>query len=145
MTSKNISAADLGIDIERGGERALFNWFIASFLFGKRIQQSIAERAWHVLMDEHKLDTPGKMRRHSWQQLVDLLGEGHYKRYDESTAERLLELCHKLDDEYDGKLGRLHGMSENAADLKRRLREFNGVGPKTLEIFMREAKKVWKD
>ena len=144
MPGKNISAADLGIDIEHGGEKALFKWFLASFLFGKRIQQSVAESAWHVLVDEHKLDTPAKICRHSWQELVDLLGEGHYKRYDESTAERLLKLCHKLDDEYDGKLGRLHETSDSAADLKRRLREFNGVGPKTLEIFMREAKKVWK-
>lgn len=140
---KNITAEDLGIDMARGGERALFKWFLASFLFGKPVQQAVAERTYHTLVDTHKLDSPRKICRHSWQQLVDMLGEGHYVRYDESTAERLLLLCHKLNDEYGGKLGQLHAASEGPADLKRRLLDFKGVGPKTLQIFMREAGQVW--
>lgn len=126
-----------------GDERALFKWFLASFLFGKPIQQAVAERAYHVLVDEHHLDSPRKICGHSWRELVGYLGEGHYVRYDESTAERLLALCHKLNDEYGGKLGRLHALSEGPADLERRLLEFRGVGPKTLQIFMREARHVW--
>jgi endonuclease III len=50
-------------------------------------------------------------------------------RYDESTAERLLKLCRKLGQEYGGKL--------------RRLLEFEGIGLKTVQIFMREAVQVW--
>jgi len=72
-----------------------------------------------------------------------MLGEGHYVRYDESTAERLLKLCTKLNDEYGGKLGGIHEQSESRKDLEKRLAEFEGVGPKTVEIFMREAAKVW--
>lgn len=140
---KHVSAEDLGIDVRGGGERALFKWFVASFLFGKRVQQSVAARTYHVLVDEHKLDTPRKMCRHTWQQLVNMLGEGHYVRYDESTADRLLKLCHKLNDEYGGRIGRLYEESADAADLERRLLEFNGVGPKTVQIFMREARHVW--
>jgi endonuclease III len=143
MAHRPLSAEDLGIRIRHGDERALFKWFIASFLFGKRIQQSVAERAYHVLVDEHGLDSPRKICGRSWQQLVDLLGEGHYVRYDESTARRLLALCRKLNGEYGGRLGRLHDASDGAADLKRRLLEFDGVGPKTLQIFMREARHVW--
>jgi len=143
MARKNVSAEDLGIRMRPGDERALFKWFLASFLFGKPIQQSVAERTYHVLVDEHHLDSPNKICRHSWQELVNMLGEGHYVRYDESTAERLLKLCHKLQEEYGGKLGRLHELSEGPSDLERRLLDFNGVGPKTLEIFMREAKRVW--
>ncbi|TLX63897.1 DNA methylase [Stutzerimonas nosocomialis] len=137
-----ISAKDLGIDIEKG-EGELFKWFLASFLFGKRIQQDIAAEAYRVIVDKHKRDTPRKLGNCSWQQIVDMLGEGHYVRYDESTADRLLKLCEKLNTEYGGKLGRLHEMSESRKDLEKRLAEFEGVGPKTVEIFMREAKKAW--
>ncbi len=137
-----ISAKDLGIDIEKG-EGELFKWFLASFLFGKRIQQDIAAEAYRVIVDKHKRDTPRKLGNCSWQQIVDMLGEGHYVRYDESTADRLLKLCEKLNTEYGGKLGRLREMSESRKDLEKRLAEFEGVGPKTVEIFMREAKKVW--
>lgn len=137
-----ISAKDLGIDIEKG-EGELFKWFLASVLFGKRIQQDIAAEAYRVIVDKHKRDTPRKLGNCSWQQIVDMLGEGHYVRYDESTADRLLKLCEKLNTEYGGKLGRLHEMSESRKDLEKRLAEFEGVGPKTVEIFMREAKKVW--
>ena len=72
-----------------------------------------------------------------------MLGEGHYTRYDESTAERLLKLCAKLNSEYGGKLGNLREQSKDRRDLEKRLAEFEGVGPKTVEIFMREAGKVW--
>ena len=72
-----------------------------------------------------------------------MLGEGHYVRYDESTAERLLKLCEKLNKEYGGKISGIHEASENRKDFEKRLGEFEGIGPKTVEIFMREAGKVW--
>lgn len=143
MQAKTISASDLGIDIASGEERELFKWFLASFLFGKHIQQGVAKQAYDVLVGKYHLDTPRKICRHSWQELVDMLGEGHYVRYDESTADRLLKLCQKLNDEYGGKLTRLHEQSTDSADLKRRLEEFVGVGPKTVEIFMRDARRIW--
>lgn len=140
--ASEISAKDLGIEIEKG-ESELFKWFIASFLFGKRIQQNIAAEAYRVIVDKHKRDTPRKLCNCSWQELVDMLGEGHYVRYDESTAERLLKLCDKLNNDYGGKLGNIHEQSGSRKDLEKRLAEFEGVGPKTVEIFMREAAKVW--
>jgi|TARA_Y100001949_G_scaffold174175_1_gene181126 endonuclease III len=72
-----------------------------------------------------------------------MLGEGRYVRYDESTAERLLKLCNKLNSEYGGKLGNMREQSKDRKDLEKRLGEFEGIGPKTVEIFMREAEKVW--
>ena len=140
--AREISAKDLGIEIEKG-EGELFKWFIASFLFGKRIQQDIAAEAYRVIVGKHKRDTPRKLCNCSRQQLVSMLGEGRYVRYDESTAERLLKLCEKLNSEYGGKLGNIREQSENRKALEKRLAEFEGVGPKTVEIFMREAAKVW--
>ncbi|MFL9813877.1 DNA methylase [Stutzerimonas sp. VN223-3] len=140
--ASEISAKDLGIEIEKG-EGELFKWFIASFLFGKRIQQDIAAEAYRVIVDQHKRDTPRKVCNCSWQDLVNMLGEAHYVRYDESTAERLLKLCAKLNSDYDGKLGNIREQSKDRKELEKRLAEFEGIGPKTVEIFMREAAKVW--
>ena len=140
--ASEISAKELGIDISQG-EGELFKWFIASFLFGKRIQQDIAADAYRVIVEKHKRDTPRKLGNCSRQELVDMLGEGHYVRYDESTAERLLKLSDKLNNEYAGKLGNIREQSKDRKELEKRLGEFEGIGPKTVEIFMREAQKVW--
>jgi endonuclease III len=140
--ASEISAKQLGIDISQG-EGELFKWFIASFLFGKRIQQDIAADTYRVIVEKHQRDTPRKLCNCSWQELVNMLGEGRYVRYDESTAERLLKLCNKLNSEYGGKPGNMREQSKDRKELEKRLGEFEGIGPKTVEIFMREAEKVW--
>lgn len=137
-----ISAKQLGINID-DGEAELFKWFVASFLFGKRIQHQIAAEAYRVIVDRHRRDTPRKLCGCSRGELVRMLGEARYVRYDESTADRLLKLCNKLNSEYGGSLGNIRQQSETRPELERRLGEFEGVGPKTIEIFMREAAKVW--
>lgn len=137
--SKTISAADLGLTLATADEQALFGWFLASYLFGKRISQTIAAQAWTVIYRRHGRDTPRKILNLSWQQLVDQLGEGHYRRYDESTATRLLEACRQLQDDYHGRFADLRAASADRADFERRLQTLKGVGPKTCEIFMREA------
>ncbi len=137
-----IGAEALGIEIGKG-EGELFKWFIASFLFGKRIQRDIAAEAYRVIVDKHGHDSPAKLGNCSRRALVGMLGEARYVRYDESTAERLAKLCDRLNREYDGALGRIRELSKDRKELEKRLAEFEGVGPKTVEIFMREAEKVW--
>lgn len=141
--SDQINAADLGLKLRKGDETSLYKWFIASFLFGKRIQQDIAKQTYQVIVEKHDRDTPRKLCNCSWQELVDMLGEGGYTRYDESTAERLLELCKKLNDEYGGKVSAIFEASESRQDLQKRLEDFKGIGPKTVEIFLREAGDAW--
>ncbi|WP_314409447.1 DNA methylase [Pseudomonas kuykendallii] len=138
-----IGARDLNIDLVHGSEAALFRWLIASFLFGKRIQGEIAAQAYRVIVDRCGLDTPQKLGACSHRRLVGMLGEARYVRYDESTAERLLRLCRTLMDEYGGAVGAIQARSENRAAFEKRLARFEGVGPKTVEIFMREAASVW--
>ena len=137
--SKTTSAADLGLTLAVDDEPALFGWFLASYLFGKRISQTIAAQAWTVLYRTYGRDTPRKLLNLSWQQLVNYLGEGHYRRYDESTATRLLEVCRHLQKAYGGSFVRLRDASADRADVERRLQMLRGVGPETCEIFMREA------
>lgn len=141
--SDQVTAKELGLNVSSGDEKDVFKWFLASFLFGKRIQQDIAVETYRVIVEKHDRDTPRKLCNCSWQELVDMLGEGNYTRYDESTADRLLELCRKLNEEYGGEVGQIHQASENRQELEQRLREFKGIGPKTVEIFMREAAKRW--
>jgi endonuclease III len=136
---KAVSAADLNIQMTGGDESALFKWFLASFLMGKRIQAEIACNAYRVIAERHQRDTPRKLANCSHRDLVAMLGEAHYVRYDESTADRLSALSTRLIDEYGGQLSNVHRASENRADFEKRLQAFDGVGPKTVEIFMREA------
>jgi len=134
-----ISAALLGIDMHQCHGRGLYKWLLASFLIGKRIRASVAVQAYQVLVDTHGLDTPGKLVRCPHHTLVKLLGQAGYARYDESTARRLHRLGKGLEAEMD------HVLLDDAVDMAHVnawLLRFEGVGPKTLEIFMREAAPV---
>lgn len=134
-----ITASDLGLKVSKSNEKTAFRWFLASYLFGKRISQDIARKTWEVFIDNN-VDSPDKITKSSWQRLVDLLGEGHYKRYDESTARNLQDMSQFLIVNYDGKITNLLKQSGNADEAAKKLQELKGVGPKTSEIFLREIK-----
>lgn len=91
---------------------------------------------------KHGIDTPKKIAGQSWQQLVDLLGEGHYRRYDESTAHNLLEMSRELVRDYHGNLLNMYDGCDDEKEFMKKLQKLKGVGPKTAEIFMREAQPV---
>ena len=136
---KSIGAKDLQIDLQGGSETALFKWLVASFLMGKRIQGAIAAKAYKVIVEQHERDTPEKLAQCSHRQLVVMLGQAHYVRYDETTATRLLALASNLIKDYGGKVSNIVEASANRQAFETRLSEFEGIGPKTIEIFMREA------
>ncbi|AZF53663.1 ATPase [Pseudomonas sp. R4-34-07] len=140
--ARSISAAELGIVLKPDDDSSLFKWFIASFLMGKRIQAPIAAQAYKVIVEEEGRDTPRKLRHCTSRELVAMLGRAHYVRYDETTAQRLLDLSAKLNAEYSGKITRMLEASDNRQAFEKRLGEFEGVGPKTIEIFMRDAATV---
>ena len=140
--SKTISASDLGIHLKHDDEDALFKWFIASFLMGKRIQADIAAQAYRVIVVKHARDTARKIGNCTHRELVSMLGQARYVRYDETTAARLLSLSKKMTDEYAGRMLNIHAASEDRQAFEKRLSEFEGVGPKTVEIFMRDAAAV---
>ena len=133
------TARDLGVALRQGDETALFGWFLASFLFGNRISQAIAAETWRVIVVVHGRDTPRKLAACTHAQLVRMLGQGGYRRYDESTATRLSLLCRTLIDDYGGRITGVAEASDGREDFERRLLAFKGVGPVTLGIFMREA------
>ncbi|MDO4238025.1 DNA methylase [Pseudomonas sp.] len=140
--ARSISASELGIELKPGDDGSLFKWFIASFLMGKRIQAPIAAQAYRVIVDEEGRDTPRKLQHCTSRELVAMLGRAHYVRYDETTAQRLLDLSAKLNADYSGSITRMLEASDDRQAFERRLGEFDGVGPKTIEIFMRDAATV---
>jgi len=105
---------------------------------GKRIRSAVAVEAYRILVDQNGLDTPLKLAQTSHSTLIRLLRKAGYARYDQSTARRLLGLSKKVEAELDAQLDALREAS-NAEGFKRWLLSFEGVGPKTVEIFMREG------
>lgn len=140
MMHSYITAEDLGLTIEKK-ERVLFKWFLASYLFSKRIQHDIAKQTWEVFM-KHGIDTPKKIANHSRQQLIGLLGEGRYRRHDELTAHHMLEMSRQLVRDYHGNLLNMFDYCGDEQEFRKRLMQLKGVGPETTEIFMREAHPV---
>ncbi|UQS16666.1 DNA methylase [Pseudomonas sp. HS6] len=140
--TKTIRAEDLHISLHPLSESALFKWLLASFLMGKRIQADIAAQAYRVIVERYQRDTPRKLGHCTHRELVRMLGEAHYVRYDETTARRLLALAVRLNSEYAGQVTKIIEASTDRRDFERRLQAFDGIGPKTVEIFMREAGEV---
>jgi endonuclease III len=138
IRKKNIHPGELGIDLESGNENELFKWFLACLLFGRPIQQVVAKRTYFEFVKEGVL-TPREILKAGWDKLVEILDQGHYVRYDFSTATKLLEISEELKQRY-GSLGELLRQSKNRRDLETKLQEFKGIGPITARIFLKELK-----
>lgn len=77
-------------------------------------------------------------------ELIDALGRGHYRRYDESTASQLGAIATAVLDKYDGDLRKLAEEADH--DIERAgelIRQFKGIGPAGGNIFLREVQDVW--
>jgi hypothetical protein len=132
----------LDIDLQEG-DPAYMKWFIAAFLYAKPIREESATKTYRVF-ESHGLTSPAAIIKTGWNRLVELLGEGGYRRYDDSTADRLLAIADHLVREYDGKLSRLYEESKDERDLERRIQALGkGIGPVTVEIFLRDMQKAW--
>ena len=130
---------ELGIDLDEPSGR--FRWFLASLLFGARISELIAATTYKTF-EQYGIDSPEKIRAAGWDELVRILDEGGYVRYDFSTATRLLEIMQALTERY-GTLEELYEGSTDTKELEKRLQEFKGIGAVTTQIFLCELRGVW--
>jgi hypothetical protein len=90
--------------------------------------------------------SPKAMSEASWQDRVDALGRGHYRRYDEKTATQLGDSADLLASKWHGDLRRLRDESaDDVAGIAALLTEFPGLGPTGASIFLREVQEVWPD
>jgi endonuclease III len=84
------------------------------------------------------------MSEASWQDRVDALGRGRYRRYDERTATMLGDGAELLAGKWHGDLRRLRDdAGGDARGIAARLTEFPGMGPTGAAIFLREVQDVW--
>jgi hypothetical protein len=134
-------AEDLGIHVASKEEGELFKWFLLCLLFGKPIQQQVAERAFLALAASG-LVSPDAILRAGWDELVRLLDEAHYVRFDFSTATKLLHVSKELKQRY-GSLTNLLAESKTTAELSKKLQEFKHIGPTTARIFLQEVGPIW--
>jgi len=132
---------DLGIRLSSKKEEELFKWFLACLLYGKPIQQQVAERAFLTLAAA-RLSSPDAILRAGWDELVRRLDEAHYVRFDFSTATKLLHVSKELKERY-GSLTNLLAESKTPAELSKKLQEFKYIGPTTARIFLREVCLIW--
>jgi hypothetical protein len=88
--------------------------------------------------------SPKAMSEASWQDRVDALGRGHYRRYDERTATMLGDSADLLASKWHGDLRKLRDEADGGArGIASRLTEFPGMGPAGASIFLREVQEVW--
>jgi hypothetical protein len=134
---------ELGIDLAMGNNDALFRWFLASLLFGARISETTAKNTYRSFA-RHGLIRPEKIINAGWDFLIyPIMREGGYVRYDGRKSTQVLRDCDALVAEYGGKLRRVHDTACDAQDLERLLLQFYGVGPVTVNIFLRELRPFW--
>ncbi|MFG2205764.1 endonuclease [Streptomyces sp. NPDC048638] len=137
-------AEQCGIRV-RNTPQPLYQVLVLADLLSTRIRASVAVASARALFDAG-MSTPRRMLDATWQQRVDALGAGGYRRYDESTATRLGEGATLLLDDYGGDLRRMRQCADgDTGTLRRALQELPGVGPTGSAIFLREVQGVWTE
>ncbi|WP_418955640.1 endonuclease [Streptomyces tritici] len=123
----------------------LYELLVLAHLLSARIRASTAVAAARALFAAG-MNTPERMRDATWQQRVDALGEGGYRRYDERTATQLGREAELVLDEYGGDLRRMRRAADGDADaLREALRGSPGIGPAGADIFLREVQGIWPE
>ena len=130
-----ITAVDLGIDTKT--DQGLFDWLLASMLFGRPVPQRTAASA-YAKFKADGWDTPEHFTANDYHPLWHELWEGDYHRMSSVMSEELREAMRALIDDWGGSVARLVRTSSSRQEVSARLQAFKGVGPKTAEIFLRE-------
>ena len=122
----------------------LWRLLVLSLLLSARISSDIAVAAAREL-SKAGYRTPKAMREATWQDRVDALGRGHYRRYDERTSTMLGECADYAIEHYNGDLRRLRAEASGPGEIGGLLQEFKGIGPTGAAIFCREVQSVWTE
>ena len=144
LAKTELYSEELGIALRTRQDREYFKWFLASLLFGGRISETIAKNTYRAFA-RHQLLTPRAILAAGWDFLVNpIMREGGYVRYDGRKSTQVLRDSEALVEEYASSLKKLHDVAANSSDLEARLRAFFGVGPVTVNIFLRELRPFWR-
>src|SRR5580693_9569508 len=121
----------------------LYQLLVLATLLSARISADIAVAAARELFAAGYRN-PKAMSEAGWQDRVDALDRGHYRRYDERTATMLGDGADLLSGKWHGDLRRLRDQAggETSA-IASALTEFSGMGPTGASIFLREVQDTW--
>ena len=130
----------------------LYRLLVLATLASTRIRAEVAAAAARELWAAG-FTTPQRMRDSTWQQRVDALGRGGYRRYDESTATALAEGAEVVRDRWDDDVRTVRERcagSEEVADglaetVAAEVQAVPRLGPVGAGIFVREVQAVWRD
>ncbi len=135
-------AAQAGITL-RDKPAPLFQLLVLTQLSATRISADVAATTAAELFAAG-WRTPERLLGSTRRQRIEALGRGGYRRYDESTADRLVELATVVSDDLHGDVRRLVAEDERSVPLLRaRLEELPRIGPTGSAIFCREVQEVW--
>ena len=144
LERSDLYSEELGINLKKNNDDEIFKWFLASILFGARISETIAMRTYRTF-ERYNLLKPEKILKAGWDFLVNpIMREGGYVRYDGKTSTQILRNCETLIKKYNGSLKKLHKRAKDSKDLENRLIHFYGIGPVTVNIFLRELRPFWE-
>ncbi|MEU9185760.1 endonuclease [Streptomyces sp. NPDC048484] len=137
-------AEEAGIRL-RNTPQPLYRTLVMACLLSARIRGSVALATTRALY-EAGLRDPRRMAGATWQDRVDALGQGGYRRYDERTATQLGDGAELLLDRWGGDPRRMREAAGGDLDeLRGLLREIPGLGPAGVDIFLREVQQVWPE
>ncbi len=137
-------AEEAGIPL-KDTPQPLYRLLLMALLLSTRIRTSIALATVRELQ-EAGLKDPRRMTEADWQERVDALGRGGYRRYDERTATQLGEGAELLTEHWGGDLRRMRKEADgDVPALRGLLQEIPGIGPAGADIFLREVQQVWPE
>ncbi len=123
----------------------LYQLLVLATLLSARISGDIAVAAAKELFAAG-YRTPQRMRQATWQDRVDALGRGGYRRYDERTSTMLGDAAELLLDRWRGDLRKLRDdAGGDPNQIRELLTEFKGMGPVGADIYLREVQAVWPE
>lgn len=136
VMSKQIGADDLGIDTR--SEQGMFEWFLASLLFGRPVSPELAAASWRRFIDDGWVQ-PARFVSDDPHALWQELWLANYHRLSSVMHEELRAAMTVIITDYHSSVMELVNSAVSSDDLSRRLQTIKGVGPKTAEIFLREV------
>jgi len=121
----------------------LYQLLVLATLLAKPISPALAIAGARELRKAGGRTADGMLQL-TWQERVDALGRGHYRRYDESSATILAKSAVDVRDHYHGDLRHLAAHAgEDVSAAHKLLTDVPGIGPSGADIFLREAQLVW--
>ncbi len=140
--SGTLYSEEIGADIARDTPQELFHWLVASIMLSARISAGNAVQGAAALRAAG-LHTIEALRDAAWEDIVRVLNENGYARYDESTARYLQDTAAWAKETCGGDLRRLRDKAGDAGAVLKALQGAKGLGPTGADIFAREAQLVW--